>query len=181
MFIGSLYKQKKIFELLNAYKRACATYNEKPLKLHIVGDGKERENIEKWLKENDLQKEVIMHGAVFRRSQVKSTFCRGSSMYFPWSGRIICSKKFWLWCCSFITHENAITGGERLNIENNTNGILFSDFSGLTDIIIEIFESPLEKYLEMGKKAKKFYNTKRTPEIMANGFKNAINYVIKAD
>ena len=78
----------------------------------------------------------------------------------------------------FITHKNSITGGERLNITNNETGILFNKDADLKDILIDISENR-EKYLDMGKQAKLFYNTQRMPQNMANGFIEAVEYTLR--
>jgi len=76
----------------------------------------------------------------------------------------------------FVTHKDAITGGERLNIVNGENGILFDSFDEITDIIKDCSQNP-EKYIEMGKNAKKYYNENRTINHMVSGFIDAIDFV----
>lgn len=75
----------------------------------------------------------------------------------------------------FITHSNAITGGEVLNIHNGIDGVIFEDDHDLVNIIKEISINP-SKYIEMGQAAKKFYDQNRTIDHMAKGLWNAIQY-----
>lgn len=77
----------------------------------------------------------------------------------------------------FVTHRDAITGGERLNIENGVNGVLFDSFDEITEIIKDCAERP-ECYMEMGKSAKKYYDENRTVRQMVNGFLEAIEFVV---
>jgi len=55
----------------------------------------------------------------------------------------------------FVARENAITGGERLNIINNSNGILYNSQAELVDIISNSFLNKQE-YIEMGRNAKEY-------------------------
>lgn len=175
LFIGSLYKQKKIFELLESYKIAVDRFDKKPCELHIVGGGQEFETIQNWVKVNGLEQFIKLHGAIFEEQKLSELFTTAFACISPGQAGLSVLKSFG-YGVPFITHENAITGGERLNIENNKNGILFSDFSELAEIITNIFQSP-EDFMEMGDNAKLFYDTNRTPQVMANGFIEAVDYV----
>mgnify|MGYP006118466939 FL=1 len=78
----------------------------------------------------------------------------------------------------FVTRENSITGGERLNIANNVNGVLYNSPEELVDIISNSFLNKQE-YIEMGRNAKEYYMSNATPKHMVNGFIEAINYSTK--
>lgn len=77
----------------------------------------------------------------------------------------------------YITSKDAYTGGERFNIHNNIDGILMNDLSELTSIVKDISDNP-NKYIEMGAKAKSYYNANRTPQHMADGLWNAVCYAL---
>ncbi|WP_298789311.1 glycosyltransferase [uncultured Allomuricauda sp.] len=175
IFIGSLYKQKKIFELLESYREAVNGFDKKPYELHIVGGGQEFETIQDWIKANKLSQYIKLHGAVFEEEKLSKLFSTAYACISPGQAGLSVLKSFG-YGVAFITHENAITGGERLNIVNGKNGLLFSDFLELPEIIMDIFKNP-EDFVAMGKNAKLFYNTNRTPQIMANGFIDAVDYV----
>ena len=175
LFIGSLYKQKKIFELLESYKVAVNKYDQKPNRLHIVGGGAEFDNIQKWIKENNLEDHIVLHGAIFEEQKLSELFNSACACISPGQAGLSVLKSFG-YGVPFITHIDAITGGERLNIQNNVNGLLFNDYSELTRIVLDIFKNP-NTYLEMGTNAKQFYDSDRTPTHMANGFLNAVQYV----
>ena len=74
----------------------------------------------------------------------------------------------------FLTLKNSITGGERLNIENNKNGILFEDIKHLKYILNNI-ENKEEELIDMGKQAKKYYQNNLNINLMFKGFENAID------
>jgi glycosyltransferase involved in cell wall biosynthesis len=175
LFIGSLYKQKKIFELLESYKQAVLQFEGEPKKLHIVGGGDEFENIKDWITENNLEESVVLHGAIFEEERLSELFSTSCACISPGQAGLSVLKSFG-YGVPFITHKDAITGGERLNIVNKVNGVLFNDYSELGGIILDVFINPT-LYIEMGAKAKQFYDTERTPVQMADGFLKAVNFV----
>ncbi|NAY91227.1 glycosyltransferase [Muricauda sp. JGD-17] len=175
LFIGSLYKQKKIFELLESYKNALGDFDGKPKRLHIIGKGAEFDRIKEWIGKYKLENHIVLHGAIFEEARLKELFSSAIACISPGQAGLSVLKSFG-YGVPFITYEHAITGGERLNITNNGNGILFKDFKQLDTIILEIFKDP-NKFIKMGDNAKVFYDNHRTPMIMANGFIDAINYV----
>lgn len=56
LYSGRLVKEKGIFELIKAFTKLDNK------KLHIIGDGPERENIEKYIKENHLEEKIKLLG-----------------------------------------------------------------------------------------------------------------------
>lgn len=60
VFLGSLTKRKKVDVLLSAFK---SILNKHPqASLHLLGDGKEREELEKYVKKLDIENNVIFYG-----------------------------------------------------------------------------------------------------------------------
>lgn len=175
LFIGSLYKQKKIFELLDAYKKAVDKLGNAPFALHLVGGGAEFEPVKKWIQNNNLEQSIVMHGAVFEEPKLCELFTSALACVSPGQAGLSVLKSFG-YGVPFITHKNAITGGERLNIANQKNGILFDDYPQLPEILLDLFNNP-DKYEQMGRNAQDFYYSSRTPAIMANGFIDSIAYV----
>ena len=78
----------------------------------------------------------------------------------------------------FISTKNAITGGELFNVHNGIDGVVMESEDELSAVVRDIAEHP-QKYVTMGEKAKEFYDENRTPKHMAQGFWDAIQYVIK--
>lgn len=58
IFVGRLSPEKGILDLLEAIKRL----NRPEIKLRIVGDGREREKIENWIRENGMKEVVNLRG-----------------------------------------------------------------------------------------------------------------------
>ena len=77
----------------------------------------------------------------------------------------------------YVTHRDAITGGEIFNIRNGENGILMNDFNELESIILEA-TADADKFIQMGDNAEKYYYENRTVEAMVDGFMQAICFVM---
>ena len=176
LFIGSLYKAKKIFELLENYYEAYRI-NPNISNLVLVGDGDEFENVKNWVAEHGLELKVTLTGAIFDDEILKDYFAKALVCVSPDQAGLSVLKSMG-YGVPFITHKDAITGGERLNIKNGENGILFDDFSELKDLFVNLANDK-DKFIEMGRNAKEHYNNNRTIPQMVEGFVGAINFVLE--
>lgn len=174
LFIGTLYRQKGLGILLEAYKSSYKTNPNIPL-LNIVGGGDESELISKWIKSNDLTNKVQLCGPIYDENIKLLYFKRAFACISPSQAGLAVLESMGHGV-PFITSKNAITGGEIFNIEDGKNGILLESPSQLSDIIIDITNNT-NKYIQMGKDAQEFYNFYRKPSDMVEGFISAINYV----
>jgi glycosyltransferase involved in cell wall biosynthesis len=176
IFVGSLYKEKKIHQLLKSY---LAVYKRNPLIpcLDVVGDGEEMQAIRNYIDRHALSSKIILHGAIFDEEKLEELFKHAIVCISPDQAGLSVLKSM-AYGVPFITHKNAITGGERLNIKHNLNGILFDKFEDIEFIIEDVIINP-SRYLKMGENAKKYYDEFASPEVMVQGFMNAILYVKK--
>ena len=174
LFVGTLYKQKKIYELLDAYLQ-YSKISTNCLPLEIIGNGDEFENIQKWIDEKNLQTKIILHGAIFDHEILEEHFREAFACISPGQAglSVLTSMGYGT---PFITQNDAITGGEIFNITNGINGLLYSKSTELVTILHDIQNHP-EKYIEMGNNAREFYLNKRTPEMMADKILSACKYV----
>lgn len=62
LFVGSLKKEKGIFELIAAFEKIKEFHPN--YKLKIIGTGKEKRNIEKYISLNNLESEIILLGSI---------------------------------------------------------------------------------------------------------------------
>jgi len=175
LFIGSLYKQKKIDILLEAYKEAYSRNKDVP-KLVIIGDGNERSGIEKWISDQDLGEKIHLTGSIFDDEALVPYFEKAIMCVSPDQAGLSVLKSMG-YGVPYVTHRNAITGGEIFNIKNGENGILMEDFNELPEIILEAAENK-ERFRQMGQAAKLHYDTERTVGRMVDGFCEAINYAV---
>ncbi|KAB8152153.1 glycosyltransferase [Kordia sp. TARA_039_SRF] len=178
LFVGTLNKSKKILDLLKAYKKVYATNKELPI-LEVVGNGVDFEEANTWVKENNLSEKIKMLGAIYDELELEKKYKRALACISPGQAGLSVLSAFGHGV-PFITSSNAITGGERLNIKNGFNGILFSTNEELENIIADIATNP-KKYIKMGDNAQEFYHKERSPKIMAKGFIDAVNYVQNKD
>lgn len=174
LFVGSLYKAKKIFELLKCYEKACESTPTVP-KLVIVGDGEDGYDVRRWIAEKGMEDKILLTGAIYDEAKIAELFSRAIVCISPDQAGLTVLQSFG-YGVPFVTHKNAITGGERHNIVNGTNGVLLDSFDEMTTVLRECAENA-EEYLTMGRNAKTFYEENRTVKHMVNGFLDAIAYV----
>lgn len=176
LFVGTLYKGKGLDLLLQAYKKAVEEANIGN-ELHIVGDGEERLTIESYVRENNLEDKVILHGAIFDEKVLAQHFSEALLCISPTQGGLSCPKSMG-YGVPFVTKTSAITGGEIYHITPDVNGIMYQKDEELAGILIAASQHP-EKYIEMGEKAKEYYNNNATIKHMANGAMAAFEYAIE--
>lgn len=176
LFIGSLYRQKGIQLLLDAYKE-LKDIPGLPI-LRIVGGGAEYDDIDAWIAENGMQSLIEMEGPVYDIDKKAQYFARAYACVSPKQAGLSVLESMG-YGVPFVTGKKAITGGEIFNIHNEVDGILMENENQLTAVIEDI-ATHKEKYIEMGRKAQKFYNENRTPQDMADGLWAALEYALKA-
>lgn len=176
VFVGKLNKSKRIFDLISVYLELIEANYRLPI-LEIVGNGEDYREVSDFIDQNKMAKYVILHGAIYEEEELEKIYKRSIVSISPGQAGLSVLTSFG-YGVPFITKFDAITGGERLNIQNNFNGILYKTQKDLKNIIKDISTNP-DKYIRMGSNAKKYYKTKRSPEIMSQGFVNAVNYVTK--
>ena len=175
LFVGTLYKEKNVYELINAYIEVLQTGNENIPTLIIVGDGAEYQNIKNIVDTNQLSKHIHLLGRITDENILRDLFSEALICVSPNQAGLSVLKSLG-YGVPFVTRRNAITGGEILNIQDGINGILYDKYEDLVDIINDVIIHK-DKYLEMGKNAYVYYQKNATPEIMANGVIDALDYV----
>lgn len=174
LFVGTLYKAKKIYDLLEAYKEA-KNKNIYLYPLFIIGDGEEFGNIKKWILKNGLEDKITLKGAIYSQSKLKEYYRGAIACLSPGQAGLTVLNSM-AYGVPFITERNAITGGEIFNINNGVNGIVYEK-GKLVDIISNISKDK-EKIYNMGQEAQKHYFNNRTMGMMVDGLKDAINYAL---
>jgi glycosyltransferase involved in cell wall biosynthesis len=176
LFVGTLYKQKKIFELINAYKDTIVINEKfKYYKLEIIGDGEEFQQIKNIINDNILTSNIILRGKITSDVELAHAFNRAIICVSPDQAglSVLLSMGYGV---PFVTRHNSITGGERLNIINDVNGILYNNEEELRAILLDCFTKP-HKFLNIGKNAYSYYVNNATILHMYQGFVNAIKFV----
>jgi glycosyltransferase involved in cell wall biosynthesis len=176
LFIGTLYKSKGIMFLLECYKKLFDLKGKDIPLLRVVGGGDEFLAISDWIEKNGLSKHVKLEGAVYDEIILKGYFEDAIICVSPGQAGLSVQKSMG-YGVPFVTNENAYTGGERLDIQNGVNGLLYKEEPELFDILADVCMNK-GKYMSMGKKAYEFYKKNRTIEMMAQGVEEAVTYVL---
>lgn len=176
LFVGTLYKAKKIFDLLEAYKVADSK-SDQIQPLILIGAGEEYNNIVEWINNNNLNSKITLTGAIFDQNRLKGYYQDAIACLSPGQAGLTVLNSM-AYGVPFVTTENAITGGEIFNITNGVNGITYNeDSSNLADIILEL-SSNHQKTYKLSTNAQDYYFSNRTMDIMVDGIKNAVNYAL---
>ncbi|AKA36076.1 glycosyltransferase [Flagellimonas lutaonensis] len=176
VFIGTLYRQKKIYNLLESYHAVKQKVDNVPI-LNIIGDGDEYTNIMNWINRHQYQNCIKLKGKIFDEEVLCEYFEKAIACISPGQAGLSVLKSMG-YGVPFITKENAITGGEIFNIEHNISGVLYKEDEELENIIKDICYNK-SKYIEMGLNAKIYYEKYRRPEHMVLGMKKAIEFVLQ--
>lgn len=176
LFIGTLYAGKGIDILIHAFSEAIKATRSK-IKLNIVGKGAELDNLKNLAHKLNIDSQIIFHGAIYDEEKLAPLFNKSLVCVSPSQAGLSVAKSMG-YGVPFITRKNAITGGEVFHITSGINGVIYDTDSDLTKILIEVITMP-EKYIEMGKQAKQYYNSHATPFHMAKGVCDAISYALK--
>lgn len=175
LFIGTLYMEKGLQLLLEAYKSANES-NANLLPLTIVGGGSQFNLVKEWVENNNLTDKIKLTGPIYDQKEKAQIFAKSIACISPLQAGLSVLESMG-YGVPFITSSDAITGGEAFNITDNETGLRMSDISQLSNIIGDISSNP-QKYIEMGKKAYSHYWICRKPEDMAKGLSDAIDYVL---
>lgn len=167
IFIGSLYKQKKIFDLIKAYQ---VLINNKAiaLNLEIIGDGEEFSNLIKYIEDNNLTNHITLHGSVTKDDKLLPIMQRAAVCVSPGQAGLSVQKCF-SYGTGFITTQNAITGGEIFSIQDGVTGNFYD--SSISDLVDKLaLYSDLDYCEKISKNAYLFYNNFRSLNVWHDGF-----------
>lgn len=178
LFVGTLYKQKGVDELIKAYAKAYDKSKDETFpKLTIVGSGAEETELKELANSLGLDKRVVFTGAVFEEESLTQYFSQAILCISPKQAGLSVLKSMG-YGVPYVTQKDAITGGEILNIKDGKNGIIYNTSDELTEILGDAHTNTV-KYQEMGKAAYIFYNNNATPQIMADGVISAVEYALQ--
>lgn len=149
LYLGRLSREKGILNLIQAF------LNIKQGKLYIVGDGPEKENIEKFIKTNKLEERIKLTGHL-EKEKVKEHIRKS---------RFIVTPSIWYENCPYSVIETLAIGKPVIGaniagipelVKDNTNGLLYKydDINELAEKMKDLFVNN-EKAKILGETAKK--------------------------
>ena len=178
--VGRLTKQKNQMLLIKSFERVLKKYPE--FKLNIYGDGTLKNELNDYIKNNNLSENVKLFGSVDNINNIlkdKYAFVL-SSEYEGMPNALMEALTIGLPCIS----TDCPCGGSRELIDNNKNGILVDNNNEkeLSDAIIELIgdRKKCEKLSEEAKKSMKQFSVERISkkwlEYIKEVIKNEKNY-----
>lgn len=175
LFIGSLYKEKGINLLIDAYRLAEEKNVNLPL-LHVIGDGPDRNEIQELVKIYGLDDKINIHGAITEDKKLVPFFQSAYCCVSPFQAGLSVQKSF-AFGVPFLTCKYPITGGEYAAIIDGVNGFFYDGTSiGLLEKLCEIPNlADLEKISE---NSREYYERFNSPEVWLKGFQSAIEYTV---
>lgn len=178
VFIGSLFEEKGLMELIKQYKFALSYVGKDLLPLKIIGGGKLEKPIKKSIEENNLKNKIQLLGPIFEKKKINRILSKALLSISPKQAGLAVLHSM---SCgvAFVTSKESITGGEIFNITNNYNGVIYKTSGELQNIIIDAHNNPI-KYIAMGSHAHEYYYKNRTGSKMVKSFIKAINQVTKS-
>lgn len=175
IFLGSLYFEKNIYELLICYKKIYLQNKSIMPNLKIIGEGEELGNIKNWIKTNSLSSKILLMGKIENESTLRDELSKAIVCISPSQAGLSVLHCMAYGVC-FITRQDALTGGERLNIIDKINGIKYKNAFELEQLLIKLLKNK-HYFLDFGKNAHDYFWKKRNVDIMNKSIIESINYV----
>lgn len=177
LFIGTVYKEKGLDMLLEAYLKIIKSGFTNFPRLNIVGDGPDLVLLNKWVEENKLDRVIEFHGRIIDSRLLEPLFLRAIACVSPLQAGLSVQKCF-AHGVPFITSKYPITGGEFTSILHNKTGLFFDGTSnGLIYALKIMAGKNKDEINEMSKNCQMFYQNFRSPEVWLSGFQQAISFV----
>jgi len=172
IFVGSLDERKQNDITIKAFKNIIDKI-PKNIKFTIIGDGKQRKNLENLVNELDMKSRISFEGKITDPEKLKEYYEEAIvSVSFGQAGlSVLQALGFGV---PFLTKENAISGGEKSNIKHDLNSIFCEDSQGSLENHLVKLCNDIDFARELGKNAYEYYSEYCTIENMAQGFIDAI-------
>src|SRR5690606_36609523 len=120
LFIGTLYKEKGVIMLLEAFRNLINSY-EGTLMLDVIGDGPELGSLKMWVERNGIKNKVNFHGKITNEKELKPYFQNAIACVSPFQAGLSVIKSL-AYGVPFVTTKFPITGGEYTSIIEGVTG-----------------------------------------------------------
>ena len=171
LYFGRLSKEKGILNLINAFAK-CNKGN-----LYIAGEGPEKENIEKIIKENNLEDRVKLLGFLNKEQMTDVTR----------KCKFVVVPSIWYENCPYSVLETLAIGkpiiGSNMGgipelVIDNENGFIYNTVEELTEKMNLLFENE-DLVKQFSKKSKELAKSNYDREVYYNKLKQIYDKVIK--
>lgn len=172
--VGTLDVRKQNDVTIKAFK-TILEQTKRDLKLVLIGDGQERNRLERVIAEEGLNGRVILIGRIENPELLVSYYQEAiASVSFGQAGlAVLQSMAFGV---PFVTKTTATSGGEKHNIIHEVNGIFCQDSQeSLEREMRRLVESP-DFSRQLGRSAYEYYQRHASVETMVEGFLYARRY-----
>lgn len=173
LVLGSFKEVKRLDQVIIAFSNIVKKI-PRDISLHIIGDGPEEANLKNLVDTKNLLHSVVFHGRMEKDTEIYPIISTSLVCVSPAQAglSVLHSMAFG---CPFLTSTNAITGGEKFNIENNKNGYFYDGtLKSLEDALLNIINNPL-KNMEIARNAYEFYHKYRAVDKFADSFIQILN------
>ncbi len=178
LFIGTLYAQKGLDELIEAYRIANERNTDLP-PLIIIGKGPEERMIKALINEKGLQNLITLVGPVYDEVKLKAYFFSSLLCVSPKQAGLSVQRSLG-YGTPFVTRPDAITGGERFDVIAGRTGLYYNSTEELADIISNTKRDAKQLEL-MSQLSYQYYQENASPQIMVKGVVDAVKYALKSN
>lgn len=172
LFVGSLVKRKKNDSLIIAFSNIVKKIPSN-INLVFLGNGPNLTELKDLAGKLNISERVIFKGEVLDEKMLEKEYLHAiASISVGQAGLSVLQSMGY--GTPFITNRNAISGGEKYNIEHGVNGLICGDSVESIETNLLLVCNDIEYAKKLGKKAFEHYQTFCTIGNMAQGFVDAI-------
>jgi len=173
LFSGRITKRKKVDEALIAFARLKGKMSP-TIKFEIVGDGPEKEQLEKLVRNHDIADRVQFHGPVYDPGALRQIFQRSLAFVSPGHIGLGVLHSF-AYGVPPLTRRVAKHAPESRHIVDNQNGLLFDGtIKDLATKMKSLADDPAD--LEFGKRGYFYFRQNCTLDGAIAGIVDALNH-----
>ena len=173
LFVGTLYRQKGLGMLIEAYERLCLQGVDLPL-LKLVGDGPDFQELKELITAKGLSAYIQLLGSITQPDKLADLFSSAIACVSPLQAGLTVQNAF-AFGVPFITKTYPISGGEFTSIIEDVTGFYFDGTSDdLAKTLNRVLQHP--NLDEIYQNCFEWYNRFRSPKIWVNTFERAVTF-----
>jgi len=172
--VGTLDSRKQNDVVIHAFNEVLKKTGG-DIYLYLIGEGVERHALECLVSRLGLSARVFLPGKIEDPKLLEGYYARAiASVSFGQAGlAVLQSMAFGV---PFITKREAVSGGEKFNIEDRINGLFCSEnIDSLINAMSRLVKDP-DYARQLGSNAFQYYREKASITSMVNGFRSALAY-----